>query len=393
MKKIKNRHDKLIGLVTFSSTSILTIKYFLINITNIPNVVLRILGIILCASFIFVAIPIVIQRRKILVVVTCMIVAICLLYTCLFFEENVRYYGCFLFEFLCMCLPLFFIASSIEDEHAFLKGQKYNAYIIVLFVVLTAVARLIFKKSILKSYQYSTEIAYYSIVSLMFFAYYFFKTLNFYYLLIIGTIIIVIIVTGSRGPLLCMFLYLFYELVANGVKKKSSNKHKVLLISCISAMIFLLVFSHPIATWASSVINRFGISSRTLTYFLNGELITHIGGRGKLVETMLSAIKNRPLVGYGLGGDFLLLEGTYAHNLFLELWCNFGIIIGTIISMGIMGLSVYCYKAAEDKDFFVGLFIMGMVPMMFSNSFLTYYFFWIYLGYCMSIVKRHKVKK
>jgi len=85
-----------------------------------------------------------------------------------------------------------------------------------------------------------------------------------------------------------------------------------------------------------------------------------IQSRLYLIEKSFEIIKENPLLGKGIGGfqnynndpNLLLLK--YPHNIFLELLCEYGVLIGGFFSIGLILLFVKAIK----RNFILGIFIL-----------------------------------
>ncbi|GAG27707.1 unnamed protein product, partial [marine sediment metagenome] len=92
-------------------------------------------------------------------------------------------------------------------------------------------------------------------------------------------------------------------------------------------------------------------------------------------------IVNKPLLGIGIEGD-VRLAGGYAHNLFLELLADFGIIFGTIIIIILLFLIIKSLltKNKEKYRMIIIWLSLGFVSLMFSGTYMDTIGFWIFLG-------------
>ncbi len=163
-----------------------------------------------------------------------------------------------------------------------------------------------------------------------------------------------IIVYGSRGAFLCIAAYLFLKFLMGGLP--AASKVKVGIVVSILSVGFLL---------GLNIINKdleeAGLTSRTLEMFTNGRA-SESDGRDKLRKDAEELIEERPILGFGLGGEFSeMYEKNYGsiakgeefssltpHNGFLQLMLNFGIVIGLLIGCAI-ALSVFVIPRVRNK--------------------------------------------
>ena len=105
------------------------------------------------------------------------------------------------------------------------------------------------------------------------------------------------------------------------------------------------------------------------------------------------------LIGYGLYGDRIITTAighAYAHNLFIELLINHGMIIGTIVIGLILYLIIHSFvKAKGDMWIYIIVFIpSGFVALMFSASYLNQIpVLYGLLGLCVNILASNRRKE
>ena len=138
------------------------------------------------------------------------------------------------------------------------------------------------------------------------------------------------------------------------------------------------------------LISKAGLSNRIMNYFVEGAFMDD-SGRSSIQDALLSAMDMAPAFGYGLAGDRNITNGSYAHNLFLELIVSFGWVGGIAISLLIVTIIIrayYCLKSKTEKGFFFLLFSCGFIHLMISGSFLHSSFFFLLIGYCSLLISR-----
>ena len=92
----------------------------------------------------------------------------------------------------------------------------------------------------------------------------------------------------------------------------------------------------------ASFLEGFGLSSRTLWYIMSGEL-TEGSGRDEIWKHSIEMINERPILGWGLGGEFYHLaafdsvtsvDNSFTpHNGVLQNLVNLGVFFGTIATI------------------------------------------------------------
>lgn len=187
---------------------------------------------------------------------------------------------------------------------------------------------------------------------------------------------IVIIAVGSRGPAIVFSLCILYDFFV--------NNRKYLLILILS-----LSFLFSISNYLFLEIEKIGIKSRTLFLLLEGK-ISSDSGRKDIYNVIINKIYESPLIGSGLYADRTILGGTsgaYSHNLFLEVYLNFGIIIGSILLLYLFLKTIITYIKIgyNERILLVLFFILSVIPLMFSGSYLTDYTLALFIGILFKI--------
>lgn len=189
---------------------------------------------------------------------------------------------------------------------------------------------------------------------------------------------------GTRMGLVCFTIaVLCYYLIY-------TKKLKIIIWALISISLILYISSNLelILIWLKQTFSQYGFSTRIIDFVLIKEV--HAEARVDYFSRCLEWIGERPLIGYGVFGDRVLLGGyqEYAHNLFLELWVQFGIFFGFIIATSFIGIIVsgliHSWNNNNQRDLIVGLCSYIMVNLMFSGSYLVDRFFWLLIGICIA---------
>lgn len=184
---------------------------------------------------------------------------------------------------------------------------------------------------------------------------------------------VLVLAIGSRGAALCMSLYIVLDLF----QKKS--KWRILLLLLIIAVFFMLPL---IASWLESI----GIVSRTLTMYQQGE-IYYDSGRASIRNHFWGQLMEHPILGIGLYGDRGWGDVPYCHNLFLEVFLDFGFLVGgAIVVVGLVKLvSLYRKSNDENRNRIIRYFCALVIPLMTSNSYLIDSGFAVFIGLCYLI--------
>lgn len=209
-----------------------------------------------------------------------------------------------------------------------------------------------------------------------------------------GTIFLLL--QGTRGPLLCLAIFVCLMLY----KKYGLGKFffKIGIIVLISAVILSSQFVKLKLVELSDKIDSSGYSSRFITMMVEGELSDN-NGRDAIKDTLLEKIKENPLAIRGMFADRQATRGlndreyntgyengTYAHSLWIEMIYDWGVLFGGIILLFVF-LIVLNFVRKSDKDdaYICMLFVCtGFVHLFLSGSYLQSAEFFFLVGLALN---------
>lgn len=167
-----------------------------------------------------------------------------------------------------------------------------------------------------------------------------------------------VIAIGSRGAAIIFVAFVVLDFFRN------KNKWRFLLL--IVGALFIVLFP-----MFSSVLDSVGISSRTITMFNSGNVMDE-SSRTLLYNYFVSQLLDNPLLGIGLFGDRIFTNGSYCHNILLEVCLNWGVVLGPIliIIMAYNIIKTYINSNQWIKDLYLIFIFIGILPFMFSGSYL-----------------------
>ncbi len=235
-------------------------------------------------------------------------------------------------------------------------------------------------------------VAYNLLPSAMYLVYYASMKRRKTYWLIAAVSALTMFVYGTRGPILCIIVYVAIYLLHRF--SKTTNKRKfILVLVVLFALAIVLVYDDlfvKIAYLISDIFERFGFSTRIFDFFVSGDVAVS-KGRDYLTNQIVEYISSNPIIGYGFMGDQYLL-GVYCHNFILELWCHYGVILGTCILLALVALTACALiKCRSNKKifFFVIMFVsMVFVKLMISNTYTMEPYFYFMLGIFVAVNRK-----
>lgn len=281
---------------------------------------------------------------------------------------------------LCTSIPIFLSFVSIKDKQIFFRIALYLSVVVVLigiiYVVMQYTGSLIFKES-----TYNMGLGY----SLLFPTLYLINYKKTIYLIIGIVSIFIILLAGSRGPLVPIVAFIVLRKFLIGTLR---DKMVWTLFLVMGIFVFFLLLEELPAIVVQ--LQSFGINSRTLMYLSEG-IVTNDSGRGEIYSNVISKIVESPIIGYGVFADRNFVNGVYCHNIFLELFVDFGCfipILGMVIFITYLS-RILCLVSRQEMLFFMLLFLVTIIPLLVSGSYLTDFRFPLFLGYVYVVARKY----
>jgi len=305
------------------------------------------------------------------------------------------------------CLPYYFVGVALNIDA--LCDTKSNSYRLLLWMsyanlIVDVMYFVFYSAGIVSDNTYvdalNTNIRY---TSFMFFAYATLPHLMFVFYdylnarrkasLIISIVgLLVILAQGTRGAVLCFAVFAAITLMVRFAHIKVVYKMLIIAITFAFAIVFATTdILSNVANFLQAIMYKLGFSTRVLDSFLNADYIGD-SGRLDLFKLAANAMKDAPVFGYGLTGDETIL-GVYSHNLFLELWLEFGLLLATGMIAAIVILIYKGYRKAAchssiSASFFALFLVLGFVKLLVSGTYLTEKWFFFLIGLSIQLIRR-----
>lgn len=198
--------------------------------------------------------------------------------------------------------------------------------------------------------------------------------------LIVG--ILCMFIAGTRGPLLCTIVAIILNFMIN----RRNKKMFFYIALCFVAIVMIQTNLLSLAVNAvGNLLSSLGFGElRIIDYFNEGN-IADVSGRDDLQTIVLDAITQRPLRGWGVGSDRLFLDGSYVHNIVLEVICSFGILFGGLLLSALLIVSIrpLFSKSISLKSIALIFAATIVLKLFFSSSFFNCREFSLFLGICI----------
>lgn len=217
------------------------------------------------------------------------------------------------------------------------------------------------------------------------------KKIKFLVLIILE--LVMILIYANRGCWLAIVFILFYKLIV-----LNRNRSRVVTRFFFVGPLLLVLFASgtPLLQYAFNKLDAYGINSRTINMLLSGNFVSDATNRDIIWENSKRMIEERPVLGWGLGGEFYrlarieggeIVDNSFTpHNGVLQNMVNFGVLGGIIATL----ILVFPYlKMARIKN----RYLQNLVLIFGASIIATFYsasgFFtnpsvaiFIYLYYC-----------
>lgn len=299
------------------------------------------------------------------------------------FPENTQYIEKIGIDIICAITSFVVIASGNVDLEQFAKTSVMISRVLVLLclVSLTTIDNLALYMS--RSYMVFSNAIMVPIGLIIYNAVANNKMMD--YCLGFGGLLFMLFL-GSRGSFLALALLVVLLFLIKSQNRKSL--YGLILIPILLVLMYFISNSDILGLETSRILQK--ISSGTL-FSSNDRL--------EIWKYLLSCCSKDAFMGHGLCADRFYLplrftgaDATYAHNLFIELLVDFGL-IGVAISVGLVAVLIKYFRKEVDDQYkliVVTFFFVSFFQLMYSRSFLTEANFFIMYGIVLVRLKLAK---
>ena len=189
--------------------------------------------------------------------------------------------------------------------------------------------------------------------------------------------------SGSRGPFIG-FLFLVVLMVVFKYKIKSAVLFLLILLLLLILPNFL---GNGVNSLANEVVGGLERITKTFNFSNPNEPIINwetTGGRQQMYLKAIDLIKERPILGYGIGGfEKNSNFGGYPHNMFLEIMVSFGfvgLIVFLLLFFFFLKKGLIILYNNQLTSFIVYLILYELIHLQVSGSFITNYQLWFLIG-------------
>lgn len=206
--------------------------------------------------------------------------------------------------------------------------------------------------------------------------------------------IVLLLFMGTRGPVVVMMTFIIgYFLLFHSYKAHAGLK-KCLIIA-VSFIVYQ--FLVPLLLFLSMIAEYVGLSTRVFDSILANQMInlSESNGRDEIFTEILTAVQRDDRgLGYGLGGDRLFTDHAYSHNFEVEFLTSFGLYLGGALLLLIFYMFFRCVMKTRGTYtllFWFSLFCFGFMSLQFSGTWINKPEFFLFIGYCVSVLKNKQI--
>ncbi len=307
-------------------------------------------------------------------------------------KEYVELVNIHLFRY---CIPMLLLGISLNNM------DKLFVYLKTMAIVLLSIYGLQYFvfSSIFQWVSYSQEAGYLCATSCIIFWGLFLYRKDYISLVLIPVSILFILLSGSRGPLLTLLLGMVLSFMV--VNRPNVNKIISYTIILVILLILWVLLKDFVLDSLFDFADQHGLSTRTIEKMSTNE-ISSDDSRNILKSLAINYSFDNFPYGTGIFNDRFYLYtkyyanvsktsdifGSYCHNYFVELWMQFGLIFGSLLGGGtaIKLFKMYLKKTEQIsiKLVYVLLLTIGFFPLLISRSYLTFPYFYLLIGFCLS---------
>ncbi len=341
---------------------------------------------LLIVTLLYFSIPYIVKKVKVTELFFYIICVVVVLMTAMIVPDNAEYILDKWYDILIVGIPMIFIGVAYDHK----KTEKvlyYASLLSVVFSLAYQTYKITLGQVLLTD---NMDTSYKLLPSVMVLLYMMFERTTPQTIIAAILGIILSLSFGTRGPLLVAFVFVLLSLYFKVIYSKSWWI-KAFFSLCGAGVVYVMtnyVLLTKIMQFFLYFFERLGFSVRIFEMYLDGNLIED-SGRETLAGVIINAIKERPIFGYGLMGDRVIL-GRYAHNIILELLCAFGIILGTLIVLLLVFLFVRALlkqRGTPAFGFLLSMICFVFIKLLLSGSFVYDQYFYLVLGFCICAIR------
>lgn len=203
--------------------------------------------------------------------------------------------------------------------------------------------------------------------------------------------VLLLLSLGTRGPIMIVLAFMATKII-----QSSSDKGMGAIVFVVILILLWFVNSpywNSALLFLREIISSVGLSTRVLDHTIEGEMVTNYSERDVIFTLLISKIKESPLNGWGVYGEWQFV-GWSAHNMYLEILICYGVIVGGFIILWMLYIAAKAFFSSKATPvrglvlmFACNVFVRGI----FGGTFLSFPTF-LMIGYCLQICRKTNFK-
>lgn len=281
---------------------------------------------------------------------------------------------------LLCCLPFAIFVAELDDYQFLYFNLRKIALLNFIIIFLYMIIKIRNVITIWGEAAYSMPAGYQMLFCLCVFANEIFieksnKRLLYIFLSIFSFIMILLF--GSRGPIACFLLFISLKLLS---AYRQNRAALIVSFILIGSFIILELLSVNITDVILNILQRINVSSRTVSAILSNNILQD-SGRTDIMNNAIRLIRANLLTGTGAASDLALIGG-YPHNVFLEFFIDFGLLLGSCFSIWTIKCVINSIFINEKyAQSVVGIFFAcGFCMLLLSSTYLQNIYFFMFIA-------------
>lgn len=190
-----------------------------------------------------------------------------------------------------------------------------------------------------------------------------------------------ILLYGSRGPILCLTLLLFFLWLSKVDEfgftiKKRKILFVLVLLFCMTIMLNEFIYL------VDSLLESFGLKIRAITKIMELSAEDNISnGRSEIIEVAMHNIWERPFFGWGLDRFQYNTGIPYPHNFIIQIFYDGGILLFVVLSPIIYKTKKKFLRCNKEEYILLSFLLFSSVPAaFFSQDLWKNTLLWMFFG-------------
>ena len=312
----------------------------------------------------------------------------------LFRGQDNPYLDAYFPSFLLITVPLYLVGVAISFYENREKLILYLYMLSSLTIILNFAYKVIFgtpMDAVMSQYQGDMNLSYNLLPHCCLVAFYAAKKTNIFNVGLTVFSVIYLSMLGTRGATVILLVNIAWNFIMGKNSKRMISK--ILILFGAIAVFVSSSLCNSLIMWMYEFAQKLGLSIRIFDKLLGG---TQLGSSGRdiLTERLLASVNEHFLFGTGLCSDRMMV-GIYAHNMLVELWVEFGVVIGSLTLMILIYVLLRGYigsNKSEERGLIIALICSAFLKLFLSGSYMDESLLFILLGICTGILRKNRKK-